>query len=61
MAKKPIVVDFHAHILQPHVLKMAAGRTVTTGLTSQLLIRHLGLHRLRDWIDPSHDTSPGCK
>ena len=31
MAKKPIVVDFHAHILEPHVLKASAGRTVVTG------------------------------
>jgi len=35
MAKKPIVVDFHAHILEPYVLKMAAGRTVTTGFGAQ--------------------------
>jgi aminocarboxymuconate-semialdehyde decarboxylase len=31
MAKKPIVVDFHAHILEPHVVKASAGRTVVTG------------------------------
>lgn len=31
MPDKPIVVDFHAHILEPYVLKMAASRTVTTG------------------------------
>jgi aminocarboxymuconate-semialdehyde decarboxylase len=35
MTKKPIVVDFHAHILEPHVLKMTAGRTVTTGFGTQ--------------------------
>ena len=35
MAKKPIVVDFHAHILEPYVLKMTAGRTVTTGFGAQ--------------------------
>ncbi len=31
MPKKPLVVDFHAHILEPHVLKVSSGRTVTTG------------------------------
>jgi aminocarboxymuconate-semialdehyde decarboxylase len=35
MAKKPIVVDFHSHILEPYVQKMAAGRTVTSGFGAQ--------------------------
>jgi aminocarboxymuconate-semialdehyde decarboxylase len=28
---KKLVVDFHAHILEPHVLRASAGRTVVTG------------------------------
>lgn len=31
MPQKPLVIDFHAHILEPHVLKMSAGRTVMSG------------------------------